>query len=116
MTDAGSLHGEIPLGYARIRDEIVRAEDFPHCVGQALLHIILRHHGALEHGSPVLPSTREAVVVHMADNLGSKLGSFDRLQDGLDAGASWSDFDKGLGTCAYFGNTGTQPERPRLAA
>ena len=48
-----------------------------------MLHIILSHHGALEHGSPVLPCTREATLVHMIDNLGGKLGSFDRLEKEL---------------------------------
>ena len=37
---------------------------------QAVLHIILSHHGKLEHGSPVVPCTREATLVHMIDNLG----------------------------------------------
>jgi 3'-5' exoribonuclease len=44
-----------------------------------VLHIILSHHGSLEHGSPVVPCTREATLVHMIDNLGGRLGSFDRL-------------------------------------
>ena len=116
MTDAGRLHGEIPLGYARIRDEITRIPDFPPDLAQALLHIILSHHGALEHGSPVVPATREATLVHMADNLGSKLGSFDRIERALDAGAQWAGYDNGIGTVAYFGSDGAAPESPRLAA
>ena len=48
-----------------------------------MLHIILSHHGALEHGSPVVPCTREATLVHMIDNLGGRLGSFDRLEKEL---------------------------------
>ena len=50
-------------------------EGFNPEVGQAVLHIILSHHGSLEHGSPVVPATREATLVHMMDNLGGKLGS-----------------------------------------
>ncbi len=103
MSDLGRLHGEIALGYFRVRGEIERLEDFPQLLAQALLHIILSHHGSLEHGSPVVPSTREAALVHAADNLGSKLGSFDRLERELDAGAQWADYDRGLGTVAYFG-------------
>ena len=48
-----------------------------------MLHIILSHHGSLEHGSPVVPCTREATLVHMIDNLGGRLGSFDRLEEDL---------------------------------
>ena len=55
-----------------------------------MLHIVLSHHGLLENGSPVVPCTREATVVHAIDNLGGKLGSFDRLEKGLQDGESWS--------------------------
>jgi 3'-5' exoribonuclease len=71
-----------------------------------VLHIILSHHGALEHGSPVVPCTREATLVHMIDNLGGRLGSFDRLEKELPAGEEWSGFDKALGSGAYFAGRG----------
>src|SRR5205085_9989692 len=60
MSDDGRLIGEIPLGYYRVRRAIERLDGFPDELGQAILHIILSHHGALEHGSPVVPCTREA--------------------------------------------------------
>ena len=60
-------------------------------------HIILSHHGALEHGSPVVPCTREATLVHMIDNLGGRLGSFDRLEKELAPGRRWSSFDRAIG-------------------
>jgi 3'-5' exoribonuclease len=103
MSDLGRLQGEIALGYFRIRSAIERCEDFPPPLAQALLHIILSHHGSLEHGSPVVPSTREAALVHAADNLGSKLGSFDRIERELVSGTQWAGYDKGVGTVAYFG-------------
>jgi 3'-5' exoribonuclease len=109
MSDNGRLYGEIPLGYYRLRREIERIPEFPHPLEQALLHIILSHHGQLEHGSPVVPSTREAMLVHMADNLGSKLGSFDRIERELEPGVSWGGYDRGLGTSAFFGREGAEP-------
>src|SRR5205085_12646771 len=102
MSDRGRLYGEIPLGYYRVRRVIERLEGFPRELEEALLHIILSHHGALEHGSPVVPCTREATLVHMMDNLGGRLGSFDRLEKELPAGEQWSAFDKALGGGAYF--------------
>jgi 3'-5' exoribonuclease len=102
MTDQGRLYGEIALGYYRIRTAVESLEGFPPDTGQALLHIILSHHGQLEHGSPVIPCTREATLVHMADNLGGKLGSFDRVEKGLANGAQWAGYDKGIGGGAYF--------------
>ena len=102
LTDAGKLLGEIPLGYYRVRREIERIDGFPREDADALLHIILSHHGKLEHGSPVVPCTREATLVHFIDNLGGNLGSFDRIEKALAEGARWSDFDRGLATAAYF--------------
>jgi 3'-5' exoribonuclease len=103
LTDAGRLQGEIPLGYYRVRRQIEEIPGFDPALAQAVLHIILSHHGSLEHGSPVVPATREAVLVHMIDNLGGRLGSFDRLERELPAGESWSSFDRALSGSAYFG-------------
>jgi 3'-5' exoribonuclease len=103
LTDAGRLQGEIPLGYYTVRREIEEIPGFEPALAQAVLHIILGHHGSLEHGSPVVPATREAVLVHMIDNLGGRLGSFDRLERELPDGESWSSFDRALSGSAYFG-------------
>jgi 3'-5' exoribonuclease len=110
MSDRGRLFGEIPLGYYRVRREVERIDGFPRDLEQALLHIILSHHGSLEHGSPVVPCTREATLVHMMDNLGGRLGSFDRIEKQLPAGEQWSSFDKGIGGGAYFGGP-AEPQR-----
>jgi 3'-5' exoribonuclease len=110
LTDAGKLLGEIPLGYFRVRREIESLDDFPAACAQAVLHIILSHHGKLEHGSPVVPCTREATLVHFMDNLGGNLGSFDRIQKSLADGVRWSDFDRALSTSAYFAPAENQRE------
>ena len=75
-------------------------------VSEAVLHIILSHHGMLEHGSPVVPCTREATLVHMIDNLGGRLGSFDRIEKSLPGGERWSGFDRALAGPAYFATRG----------
>jgi 3'-5' exoribonuclease len=116
MTDAGRLHGEIALGYYRIRRLIEEIDGFPAELAQALGHIILSHHGALEHGSPVVPCTREATLVHMIDNLGGRLGSFDRLEKALAPGGRWSGFDRAIGAGAFFAPSADAaglPERDR---
>jgi 3'-5' exoribonuclease len=102
LTDAGKLQGEIALGYYRVRRLIEELPGFPADLAAAVLHIILSHHGALEHGSPVVPCTREATLVHMIDNLGGRLGSFDRLEKALPDGSRWSGYDRALGGGAYF--------------
>jgi 3'-5' exoribonuclease len=102
MTDLGKLQGEIPLGYYRVRRTIEDIPGFPPALAVAVGHIILSHHGQLEHGSPVVPCTREATLVHMIDNLGGRLGSFDRLEKELADGATWSGYDRALGAGAWF--------------
>jgi 3'-5' exoribonuclease len=103
LTDDGRLQGEIPMGYYRVRREIEDLAGFPPQLARAVLHIILSHHGSLAHGSPVVPCTREATLVHMIDNLGGRLGSFDRLEKELPRGQEWSNFDRALGAGAWFG-------------
>ena len=85
-----------------MRREIESIPGFDSDVGWAVLHIVLSHHGTLEHGSPVMPATREATLVHMMDNLGGKLGSFDRIERGLADGQAWSGFDRAIDGSAYF--------------
>jgi 3'-5' exoribonuclease len=116
MTDAGKLQGEIPLGYYRVRRLIDGIEGFDPATAEAVLHIILSHHGSLEHGSPIVPCTREATLVHFCDNLGGRLGSFDRLEKELPSGERWSRFDRALGGGAYFAAPPVAEQDARKAA
>jgi 3'-5' exoribonuclease len=111
LTDQGKLLGEIPIGYYVVRRTIETIESFPPEEAQAVLHIILSHHGLLEHGSPVVPCTREATLVHTIDKLGGTLGSFDRLEKSLADGERWSGFDRGISTSAYFGRPSAEAGR-----
>jgi 3'-5' exoribonuclease len=118
LTDAGRLQGEIPLGYYMVRREIEELPGFSAATAEAVLHIILSHHGQLEHGSPVVPCTREATLVHMIDNLGGRLGTFDRIEKSLGDGERWSGYDRALSGSAYFaarGDEGDVAEESRAA-
>lgn len=41
-----------------------------------LLHLVAAHHGQLEFGSPILPKTPEATVLHFIDNIDARLEMF----------------------------------------
>ena len=41
-----------------------------------LLHLVAAHHGQLEFGSPVLPKTPEAAILHFIDNIDARLEMF----------------------------------------
>jgi 3'-5' exoribonuclease len=47
----------------------------------------------------------------MIDNLGGRLGSFDRLEKGLASGQQWSAYDKGIGSGAYFAHPMVEDQR-----
>ena len=51
-----------------------------------LEHIVLSHHGQMEFGSPVLPLTREALLISMIDNLDSKMLVLDKAYEEVNKG------------------------------
>ncbi len=56
-----------------------------------LLHIILSHHGLKEWGSPVLPCTPEALLVHYCDIISSTLHSSFAAIEKTQDGERWTD-------------------------
>ena len=42
-------------------------------VRQHLLHLVASHHGEMQFGSPVLPKTPEAMLLHFVDNIDARL-------------------------------------------
>lgn len=51
-----------------------------------LEHMVLSHHGQLEFGSPVLPLTKEALLLSLIDNLDSKMTIVGKALDEIDPG------------------------------
>jgi 3'-5' exoribonuclease len=70
---AGNLVGHIAIGVMMVRDAARELPDFPPELVLELQHIILSHHGAKELGSPVVPSTIEALVLAAADDFDAKM-------------------------------------------
>jgi len=112
LTDAGRLEGEIPMGYFRVRRAIDDTPGFPPARARALMHIILSHHGLLEHGSPVIPCTREATIVHAMDELSGRLGAFERLERETADCETWSRYDRVLDTCACLASRRADEQAP----
>lgn len=72
-TAPGYLIGHVVMGSMMVREKIAARSDFPELLLLKLDHILLSHHGEKEYGSPVLPATPEAMLVHMADDLDAKV-------------------------------------------
>jgi 3'-5' exoribonuclease len=81
FTEEGALWSHLYIGAAMVEQSIANCPGFPAELRLRVVHAILAHHGKLEHGSPVLPMTLEAIVLHYADNLdGDARGAVDHLQ------------------------------------
>ena len=75
------------------RVEELTGESFPQELDWRLKHMILSHHGSYEFGSPRLPMTPEALILHVIDNLDAKLHEFTRaIQDDPNSGSHWTLF------------------------
>lgn len=76
-TEEGRLVGHLLLEADRIGRAIDRIDGFPPSLRNHLLHLLAAHHGAHEHGAPVLPATPEALVLHYLDDLDSKIAAME---------------------------------------
>jgi len=102
-TDDGELVGHIVMGTQMLMEKIGRIQDFPRELMLKLEHMLVSHHGELEFGSPVIPKTKEALVLHMLDDLDSKIAQLRRIESSAQAESAWSDYDKFLGRKIYLG-------------
>jgi len=92
-TDAGKLIGHVVEGALIVSEKIKMIDGFPEDLRLHLLHCILSHHGEYENGSPVLPKTLEAMILHHLDNLDAQANALTRIeQDTLKKGDKWSEF------------------------
>ena len=97
MTDSGELLGHIVIGVKMVERVAKRIANFPNNLLMEIEHMIISHHGEFEWGSPTLPKTPEALVLHMIDNLDAKLSQFLKLQEKTAEGNNWSEYDRKLG-------------------
>jgi 3'-5' exoribonuclease len=72
-TTEGGLLGHIQMALRLVGDKLRGLPDFPPKLRNLLEHLILSHHGQLEFGSPKLPVFPEAMLLHLLDNLDSKM-------------------------------------------
>jgi 3'-5' exoribonuclease len=71
----GRLLGHLIQGCELVDKTCAKIENFPEQLRVLVKHQILAHHGRMEYGSPKLPHTMEALIVHMVDDLDSKVNS-----------------------------------------
>lgn len=96
-TDSGRLVGHLVIGSEMVRKQAEKINDFPADLLHRLIHLILSHHGRYEFGSPCLPMTMEAILLHHLDDIDAKMNYMGRLSEQVDADEyQWSDYQRPL--------------------
>ncbi len=82
FTEDGRLVGHISRAAILIELAAKEVGNFPEHLLRQLIHLVLSHHGIQEWGSPVVPKTLEAVLLHQIDMIDSRVqGFFDHLRN-----------------------------------
>ena len=108
-TDQGQLVGHIVIGVQMLSEKICDiSQRHPKLVEDSLKHqlehLIVSHHGSMEYGSPRLPATLEALVLHHLDNLDAKLASYINVIDtDISVDGNWTNYNTGIGRKLWRG-------------
>lgn len=85
FTLEGKLLGHISIEQAEVREaahELGLTGEIP----TLMEHMVLSHHSKPDFGSPIMPLTREALVVAMVDDLDAKMNILDKAYDVIQPG------------------------------
>lgn len=77
-SDEGQLVGHIAIGVEMLTETAAKVpellgEPVPRDIMVRLKHMILSHHGTLEYGSPKVPMTPEAMLLHEIDSMDTRM-------------------------------------------
>ncbi len=98
VSTEGELKGHIVIGVEMVRS-FARKSKLSKTKLLELEHIIISHHGQMELGSPVIPKTPEALIVHFVENMDSKVSKMLEIIQETDG--DWSEYDRSLGRRVY---------------
>ncbi len=100
-SDAGQLLGHLVQGVQMLDSKVRELSVSGFVVDQALVlrlqHIIVSHHGYLEHGSPKVPMTVEALAFHYLDEMDAKLNAALALVESDRTRDAWTTYNPTLG-------------------
>ena len=102
-TEEGKLVGHLVKGVELLDRYAYKVKNFPYQMKLHLKHILLSHHGEYEYGSPKIPQTSEAMLVHLIDLMDSKMHSFDTVKRTDNNVGHWSSFVRHLDRIVFKG-------------
>lgn len=79
-TNEGRLLGHIAMSVMMVQEAAAKLK-LPQARLEQLQHILLAHHGDNEKGSPVVCATKEAFIVHYADEIDAIMNQFETYDD-----------------------------------
>lgn len=101
-TDEGRLIGHIVIGFEMLDGKIRQLKDFPPKLGMLLKHLIISHQGTNEWGSPKVPQTLEAIILHNLDDLSAKINIVRKaIETDINQKRDFSSYNKALGRYLY---------------
>jgi 3'-5' exoribonuclease len=108
-TTEGKLIGHLVMGVELVDRKIRELEaqegripgKFPEDKKLLVKHLILAHHGQYEYGSPKRPKCLEALIVHMIDDLDSKVNSIRMFIEQDQTPGRWTGLNKNYGRFFY---------------
>lgn len=109
-TEEGKLVGHLVKGLEIVDRYSYKIKNFPHYLKLHLKHILLAHHGEYEYGSPKIPQTSEAYLVHLIDLMDSKMGTMEQIKKTDSSTGHWSGFVKHLDRIVYKSELPFYPE------
>jgi 3'-5' exoribonuclease len=100
-SDAGQLLGHLVQGVqmldAKVRDIVEKGFEVDRALVLRIQHMIVSHHGYLEHGSPKVPMTLEAIAFHYLDEMDAKLNAAIGMIESDRTRDAWTNYNPTLG-------------------
>lgn len=106
-TDSGQLLGHLVQGAAELEKRAQRieresGEAVPEEILLRLQHMVISHHGVLEHGSPKVPMTLEAIVLAHIDDLDAKVNNaIEVVEADRNTDSEWTAYHPNMGRKFY---------------
>jgi 3'-5' exoribonuclease len=101
-TVAGQLLGHLVMEVELVAKKIEAITEFPAELALLVKHMLVSHHGTYEFGSPKLPQTLEAVILHSLDDLDGKIQAIQNLPE-KEPGSKWTQFHRAYGRSFFRG-------------
>lgn len=108
-SDEGQLIGHIPIAVEMLTGAAAKVPDLtgepvPRELMLRLHHMILSHHGELNYGSPKVPMTPEAMMLHLIDLMDTRMHMVLReLREDRNNPSAWTPYNANLGRRIYKG-------------